>query len=204
MNLPRTRWTGLRARHGAKHLLSPERQAAAADLLRRAALDLPRDAVAVDLGAGSGLLTVPLAQRLASGRVVAVDVSPDMLERLQERALCLGLQDRIQPLRAPADATGLPDGIARVVATAMLLHEVPDPSAVLTEAFRLLQPGGQLLAHDFVARRFSFVARWRHPGPAYGHLAAADLAERIQRAGFTLRHHRVEGAMQDALAVKPA
>ncbi|MFH1463140.1 MAG: class I SAM-dependent methyltransferase [Pseudomonadota bacterium] len=204
MNTPRSKWTGARAKHRARHLLSPARQAQAADLLRWAALDLPPDSVAVDLGAGSGLLTVLLAQRLSSGHAVAVDVSPELLERLEERATRLGLMDRIKLQRAPADATGLPAGTVRVVSTAMLLHEVPDPSAVLAEAFRLLRPGGQLLIRDFVARRFSFIARWHHPGPAYGHLGSTDLAERVKRAGFDLRNHRIEGAMQDLVAFKPA
>src|SRR5690606_19691251 len=50
------------------------------------ALALPPDAVVADLGAGTGYFAVRLARRLPSGRVYGVDVEPDMVRHLAERA----------------------------------------------------------------------------------------------------------------------
>jgi len=50
------------------------------------ALELPPDALAADVGAGTGYFAVRLAEALPTGRVYAVDVEPDMVEYLAARA----------------------------------------------------------------------------------------------------------------------
>jgi len=89
----------------------------------------------VDLGAGTGLVALPLAR---SGlRVAAVEPALAMLEVLREEAAGLP----VVGVHAAAEATGLPGGEARLVVLADALQWV-EPERAGREAARLLAPGG--------------------------------------------------------------
>lgn len=97
---------------------------------------VPAGAVdAVDLGAGTGILTGALVRR--GLRTVAVDPSADMLTQL--RAM---LPD-VPAIEAMAEDTGLPGGSFDLVACAQAWHWI-DARRASTEAARLLRPGGTL------------------------------------------------------------
>jgi ubiquinone/menaquinone biosynthesis C-methylase UbiE len=65
-------------------------------------------------GPGMGFFTLELVRRVgASGRVVAVDVQPRMLDGLRRRAARAGLLERIDIRLASADSMGLTDLAAR-------------------------------------------------------------------------------------------
>lgn len=104
-----------------------------------------RDPV-LELAAGTGLLTVALARH--AGQLLATDRSPEMLAVLQQRLKAAG-HDRVQVQVADALATGLPDASFDVVVMANLLHLLPNPGQALTEARRVLRPGGRLIAPTF-------------------------------------------------------
>ena len=55
-----------------------------------------------DLGCGSGAQTITLAQNI-EGHIRAVDLFPEFLDRLRQKSLDLGLQDKITPLQASMD-----------------------------------------------------------------------------------------------------
>jgi SAM-dependent methyltransferase len=90
-----------------------------------------------DLGAGSGLLALPLARRGA--RVVAVEPAVAMLEALRRQATDLP----VETAHATAEATGLPDGGFALVVLADALQWV-EPDLAGREAARLLRAGGVL------------------------------------------------------------
>jgi ubiquinone/menaquinone biosynthesis C-methylase UbiE len=102
---------------------------------RLAALAGGAGAVAVDLGAGTGSLAVPLAER--GLKVVAVEPSGAMLAVLRERAGVLPVEAR----QARAEETGLPPASARLAVLADVLQWV-DPDATGRELARVLAPGG--------------------------------------------------------------
>jgi len=84
-----------------------------------------------DIGCGPGVGTRELARRFPDARVIAVDSSPAMLERTNERAVEQGLGDRISTHRAE-----LPDGLdglerADVIWASLSLHHVGDEVAAL-------------------------------------------------------------------------
>jgi len=99
----------------------------------------------IDLGCGPGYFTLPLAEMVGpSGRVVAVDLQPAMLERLRLRAEKAGLSDRITLHGCPVDGLGdLPPADAALAF--YMVHEVPDVSRFLAEVSGALRPGGRFL-----------------------------------------------------------
>jgi ubiquinone/menaquinone biosynthesis C-methylase UbiE len=111
----------------------------------------PGDQV-VDLGCGTGQLSLPLAERGA--RVLAVDVSPAMMKRLAERAEERSVTG-LEYLAAPIEALSLPPGSADLVVTSYALHHLrdADKDKLVAAAFRWLRPGGTLLVADMMFGR---------------------------------------------------
>lgn len=103
----------------------------------------------VDLGAGSGRLTLAAAPHV--GRVVAVDVSPAMLALLRERAAKAGLAnvECVQAGFLSYEHTGPP---ADAVYTRNALHQLPDfwKALALDRMAKLLRPGGVLRLRDLI------------------------------------------------------
>ena len=104
--------------------------------------------VVLEPGPGMGFFTLELARLVgASGRVVAADVQPRMLARLDRRAKRAGLRDRIETRRTQSDAMGIDDlkGKVDFALAFALVHELPSPSAFFAELFQALKPGSLLL-----------------------------------------------------------
>ncbi|MDD5309221.1 MAG: methyltransferase domain-containing protein [Deltaproteobacteria bacterium] len=102
--------------------------------------------LAVEIGPGMGFFTLDLARLVGErGRVVAVDVQPRMLAKLEDRARKAGLADRIDArLAAPGDfGTSDLHGRAALVLAFAVVHELPDVAAFFAEAARLLAPRGR-------------------------------------------------------------
>jgi ubiquinone/menaquinone biosynthesis C-methylase UbiE len=120
---------------------------AALELVRSAAGDPVRRVL--DLGAGSGVGTIALAQLFPVAEVIAVDVSADMLDRIRAKAGALGLADRVHTVEADLDA-GLP-ALEPIDVTwaSMSMHHVADPDRVLTEVFGATRAGGVVAVAEF-------------------------------------------------------
>ncbi|HZT66398.1 MAG TPA: methyltransferase domain-containing protein [Acidimicrobiales bacterium] len=111
----------------------------------------PGDTI-VDLGCGSGQLSIPLAQRGAS--VVAVDVSPAMTEMLESNAAEAEVEG-VEPVTAPIEDLDLRPGSADAVVSNYALHHLrdEDKAAVVEQAARWLRPGGRLVIGDMMFGR---------------------------------------------------
>jgi len=97
----------------------------------------PPGSTVVDVGCGAGRAVAELAER--GCRAVGVDLDPDMLAAARERFPQLDLRS--------ADVTDLPldDGAATGYRADKVYHMLPDPAAALTEARRVLAPGGRIV-----------------------------------------------------------
>ncbi|HWT83078.1 MAG TPA: methyltransferase domain-containing protein, partial [Candidatus Methylomirabilis sp.] len=99
-------------------------------------------------GPGMGFLTIELARRVgASGRVVAVDIQPRMLDGLKRRAFRAGLLERVDARLAHPDSLGvadLADSVDLVLAFAVV-HEMPSASSFFAQACSALKRGACLL-----------------------------------------------------------
>jgi ubiquinone/menaquinone biosynthesis C-methylase UbiE len=112
------------------------------------------DTVAVDLGCGSGQVTLPLAERCAT--VLGVDVSSEMIALLQEKARSAGIEN-LQSKVGPIESLDLEAESVDLVVTNYALHHLrdTDKQTVLARAFGWLRPGGQLVIGDMMFGRGS-------------------------------------------------
>jgi ubiquinone/menaquinone biosynthesis C-methylase UbiE len=116
-----------------------------------AAAPRPGDRV-VDLGCGTGQLSLPLAE--LGARVLAVDISQEMIGRLHRNARDRRL-DSVEGLAVPIEELSLPAGSVELVVTSYALHHLrdADKSRVVSAAFGWLRPGGTLLVADMMFGR---------------------------------------------------
>jgi ubiquinone/menaquinone biosynthesis C-methylase UbiE len=103
----------------------------------------------VDLGAGTGLLALALAPRVQD--LVAVDISEQMLARLDDAATADGVQN-VETLVADLRRLPLDDESATLVVSNYAFHHLDDPGKelALAEARRILRPGGRLVICDMM------------------------------------------------------
>jgi 2-polyprenyl-6-hydroxyphenyl methylase / 3-demethylubiquinone-9 3-methyltransferase len=117
-------------------------------------------AVLVDLGCGAGLLA-PHAARLGY-RHVGVDLVPVSLRTAAEHG--------VRPVRGDVQRLPIADGVADAVSAGEILEHVPDLSAAIAEACRVLRPGGTLvldtIANTRLARLVTVTIGERIPGGA--------------------------------------
>ncbi len=113
------------------------------------ALDLKPGEVIADLGAGSGYFTFRLARHVGdTGRVYAVDVSPDMILHLNRRIRELGSKNIVSILAAPDDPL-LADGAIDRFFICDTWHHIGDHPKYLALLKKMLKPGGQVVMVDF-------------------------------------------------------
>lgn len=132
----------------------------------------------VDYGAGTGMYTVPLAEALPRGVVVAVEALPELIAVLETK-LTDQLRPRVQVVQTSRNQVPLADGAADRVLMVNVLHHIHDEPAALAEIVRLLTPGGLLVSVDF--------GRMERPvGPSNDHVLGNHEA-RAAVAGMGLR-----------------
>lgn len=106
----------------------------------------------VDLGAGSGFYTFEAAKRVGqSGRVFAVDVQKDLLERIRATGAASGLRN-IEVIWGNCEKIGgtkLKDEIANRVIASNILFQLEKPDEFVLEIKRILKPGGKVLIVDW-------------------------------------------------------
>jgi len=102
-----------------------------------------------DLGCGNGFYTVELARRVGrTGTVYAVDIQPEMLRMLAERAVAEDLPN-IRPVMGTPIDPRLPAGKVDVVLCVDVYHEFSHPEAMLARIRESLAERGQLVLAEF-------------------------------------------------------
>ena len=96
----------------------------------------------LDLGSGSGNTVIPLASRNRSLKLVATDLSIDLLRILATLVRDKEYSDQIGFICADANRKTFYDGVFDLVVGAYILHHLIDPAKVLTNALACLKPGG--------------------------------------------------------------
>jgi len=142
----------------------------------------------LELGSGAGFDWCLAAGRVGkTGRVIGVDMTPEMIERARENAARDGV-DNVEFRLGDIEHLPVEDGRVDVIISNCVINLAPDKGRVFREAFRVLKPGGRLMVSDIVLTRPlpDFV---RNSVAAYiGCVAGASLREdylgAMRQAGF--------------------
>ncbi|MGI9031528.1 MAG: arsenite methyltransferase [Ilumatobacteraceae bacterium] len=153
-----------------------------------AVADLAPGDVVLDLGSGGGIDVLLSAHRVGpSGKAYGVDFTPEMLDLARRNAAEAG-STNVEFLEGRIDDVPLPDTSVDVVISNCVINLAADKSAVFTEMYRLLRPGGRIGVSDVVtddrlapeerAQRGSDV------GCIAGALAISEYEAGLEAAGF--------------------
>jgi ArsR family transcriptional regulator len=147
--------------------------------LAAALLRLMPPMVIADLGAGEGSSALLLSQ--TAQRVIAVDTSAKMLDVAREQALRAGILNVEYRL---GDMEEIPIDSASVDLAffSQSLHHALHPARAISEAYRILRPGGRVLILDLARHRFE-EARELYADEWLG-FSESDLESMLQKAGF--------------------
>ena len=114
------------------------------------ALGLAPDAIIADIGAGSGYYSFRIAPKVPRGRVMAVDIQPEMLVFLRQRSVELGIGN-VTPHLGAVDDLHLSPASLDAALLVDAYHEFSHPAEMLGSLFRSLKPGGRIFLLEFRA-----------------------------------------------------
>jgi ubiquinone/menaquinone biosynthesis C-methylase UbiE len=145
-----------------------------------ASLPLKDGSTIADVGAGTGLFLTPFSQAVgASGKVYALDISPRLIEHMQDRAKNESL-DNVEVIHSKEDSTTLPADSVDVVFICDTYHHFEYHADMLLSIRNTLRRGGELILIDF--ERIPDKSReW-----ILGHVRAGkqQFRKEIQQSGF--------------------
>ena len=158
-----------------------ERQVAVARAIEQD-VDLTPGMTALDIGAGTGRLSILLSGRV--GSVVVTDPSAGMVRVARERIEAAGLSDRLRAVQADLTTDPL-EGVYDVVWSSMAFHHVQDLDALLRAVAGLLVNGGRLAIADLDEDREGAFHADKVDFDGHHGFDRQSLAQQLAHAGFT-------------------
>jgi SAM-dependent methyltransferase len=165
---------------GVDWLERPERMEEEEPDLAINLLKIPPGASVADIGAGSGYMTIRMAQRVGpTGRVFANDLQPQMLEILGRR-LAQHRIANVTLVQGTIDDPRLPPASVDLALLVDVYHEFSRPQAMLQRLREALKPGGRLVLLEYRKEDPSIPIRPEHK------MSVAEAKLEVEHEGFTL------------------
>lgn len=183
---------------GAPWLLRETREDEENGAALREWLAVAPGAAVCDLGCGNGYHTLPLARAVGQeGRVYAVDLQPEMLMLLRDRAQDEGL-DHLEYVEATVDDPRLPEASCDLVLLVDVYHELSHPVRVLDHIRRALRPGGEVVLVEFRSEDRAVPIKLRHK------MSKAQVLRELAAGGFELARETDDLPWQHVMAFRVA
>jgi arsenite methyltransferase len=145
--------------------------------------------VVLDIGSGAGIDAFYAAQRVgAQGRVIGLDMTPEMIERARRAAAAAGFT-QVEFRLGQAEDMPVEDNSVDVILSNCVINLVEDKGRVFEEAYRVLKEGGRLSISDVVTAGplpievRGDMAGWA--GCVNGALPEQEYLDLVRQAGFT-------------------
>jgi arsenite methyltransferase len=177
-----------------------ERALGVANHLRFAGIE-PSETI-LDLGCGGGIDTILAARRTGpTGRVIALDFLPEMLERTASAVREANLGN-VETQEGELEAIPRPDASVDLVISNGVINLSPRKPRVMAECARVLRPGGRLCVSDLTVEQddlppeiLTQPAAWA--GCVAGAMAEVDFVRKLEKAGF----RNVETLQREPLSI---
>lgn len=142
----------------------------------------------MDLGSGAGFDCFLAAKKVGpSGKVIGVDMTPEMVQKARENAMAGGFQN-VEFRLGEIEHLPAPDNSVDVIISNCVINLVPDKAQVFREAYRVLKPGGRLMVSDIVLveelPEFVRSSVAAYVGCVAGAMQKEDYLKAMESAGF--------------------
>ena len=166
--------------------VAQERAQAELDAPKLAAvLGLEPGMTVADVGAGSGSMTVVLAHRDKTGKVIATDIVERQLSAIRDYVKREGLEN-VTVIESGAASTNLPDARCDAAFLRLVYHHITEVAPFNRSLFAALKPGGRLAIIDSAPDPGSALPRGV-PANREGHgIRASIVIDELKAAGFTV------------------
>lgn len=161
-------------------------------------LPIQKNHTLLDVGAGSGFFTIPMAESTA-GKVYAMDPDPRMLSVIAAKAEKKGLAN-IELIEDYLENLSLQNNSVDFVMASLILHEVSSLTKALSIILKVLKPGGHLLCLEY--EKDDLITE----GPPMSiRIGSEELEKALSLSGFEMvEKTKISDAIYTVLAVKTA
>jgi SAM-dependent methyltransferase len=174
------RYAGVMSYEGARWLDREERDVEEEPDRALNAIGIAKGATVADVGAGSGYMTVRMAERVGpSGRVYATDIQPQMLAMLRER-LDREKIGNVTLVQGAVDDPRLPAASLDLILMVDVYHEFSQPQQMLRGMLAALKSGGRMVLLEYKKEDPSIPIRVEHK------MTVAEAKLEVEAEGFRL------------------
>ena len=147
---------------------------------------LNKNMTVIDLGSGDGYISRAVARSVK--KVIAVDISKEMLKQLKKKARDNGLKN-IESLESDGQDVPVSDSSVDVICANMYLHHIEEPEIAIKEMRRIVKPGGTVFISDFIEHSDKIMKEKMHdiwPG-----FQINEVETWFNRNGFKILHSEI-------------